>query len=78
MLIIVKECGEILINCQNCLFGTKSFLTRLQCTNTTSTDSNFGVFSPSLSLSMSFFPLLNNITVSISELTILICSLFLF
>ena len=21
--IIVKECGEILINCPNCLFGTK-------------------------------------------------------
>ena len=27
VLIIVKECGEVFINCQNCLFGTKVNIT---------------------------------------------------
>ena len=36
------------------------FSTKLQCTKATSTDSSFGMFSPSLSLSTSFFVLPNN------------------
>ena len=54
--IIVKACREIFINCPNFLSGTKvnntfdicwqSFLTKLQCTKTTSTNSNLGTFSP--------------------------------
>ena len=84
--IIAKECGKIFINCPNCLFGTKvnrifeerwlSFLTRLQCTKTTSTDSNFGTFSSPLPLSMSYFTLPNKFTVS--GVNNFICSLFLF
>ena len=59
--IIVKECGEIFINCSNCLFWTKVnktfnicwklFLTKLHWTKKSSKDSKFGTFSPSLSLS---------------------------
>ena len=84
--IIVKECGEIFINCPNCLFGTKlnktfdvcwsSFLTKLQWTKITSTDSNFGTFSLYFSLSA---PFLCFLTISLfQESTILICILFLF
>ena len=74
LFIIVKECGEIFINCPNCFFGAKlntifdvcwqSFLTKLQWSKTTSTDSNFGTFSLFLSKSPSFFILSNNLLVS--------------
>ena len=84
--IIVKQCGEIFINCTNDLFGTKvnktfdvcwkSFLTRLQCIETSLTVSNFGLFFPSLSVSTSFCYVL---TISLfQKLAILICRLFLF
>ena len=39
-------------------------LTKLQCTQTTSTDSSFGTSSPSLSLSTSFFVMPNSFSVS--------------
>ena len=62
---IVNEWGDILINWSNCSSDTKInnnldacwwfLLTRLQCTKTTSIDSNFGISSPSLSWSTSFF-----------------------
>ena len=42
----------------------KSFLTKLQCTKTTSADYNFGIFSLFLSESTSFFVLPNNSIVS--------------
>ena len=73
---IINGCGEILINCLNCLSGTninntfdacwQSFLTMLQCINTTSTDSNFGIFSQFLFFLMNilFFLLPNNLFVS--------------
>ena len=71
---IVNEWGDILINRPNRLFGTrvnntlgacwKKFLTKLQCTKATSTDSNFGTSSPSLSWSTSFLIRLSNFTVS--------------
>ena len=58
MFSIINECGAILINCPNCLFGTsvnntfdacwQLLFTRLQCTKTTSTDSSFGTSSSSL------------------------------
>ena len=51
---IANQYGDILIYWPNCLFGTKVndtfdacwslLFTRLQCTKTTSTDSNFGTF----------------------------------
>ena len=72
--IIIKDCCEVFISCPNCLFGTKinkifdecswSFLAKLQCTKTTSTDSNFGTISPFLSLSTTFFVLPYNLIVS--------------
>ena len=40
------------------------FSTKLQCTKATSTDSSFGTFSPSLSLSTFFFVLPDNFIVS--------------
>ena len=40
------------------------FLTRLQSTKATSADSNFGMFSPFLSLSTCFFPFPNSFIVS--------------
>ena len=56
---IDKEWNAIVINWLNCIFGTKMnitldaswelLLTKLQCTKTTSTDSNFGTASLSLS-----------------------------
>ena len=61
----LKECGDILINWSNCLFGTKVnntldacwylLLTELQCTTTAPTDSNFGTSSASLPCSISFW-----------------------
>ena len=72
--IIVKTYREIFSNCPNCLFGTKLnntfdacwelFLIKLQWTNTTSTDSNLGTFSPFLLLSTNFFVLPNNFILS--------------
>ena len=76
MLNIINECSAILINCPNCLFGTKVnnifdacwwlLFTKLQCTKTTSADSTS---SPSLSSSTSFFVLLNSF-----KITILVCT----
>ena len=70
---IVNKCVDILIKCPNCLFGTKVnntfdayqwlLFTRLQCTKTTSTNSNFST-SPSLSWLTSFFVLPNSFVVS--------------
>ena len=42
----------------------KSFLTKLQCTNTSSTDSHLGTFSLFSSLSTTLFVLPNNFIVS--------------
>ena len=76
VLTIVDECGDILINCPNCYFAQKKILlldncacwkllfTSLQCTKATSTVSNFGTSSPSLSWSTSLFLVPNNFIVS--------------
>ena len=56
---VVNKWGAIVINCLNCLSGTKVnntldacwklLLTKLQCTKIASADSNFGTSSPLLS-----------------------------
>ena len=84
--IIVKEWGDVLVSCPNCLFGTKVnntldacwylLLAKLQCTKTTSADSNFVTFSPSISWSTSFLYFL--IIPLFQEIIILIYSSSLF
>ena len=46
------------------MYVDNHFLTKLQCTKTTSTDSNFGTFSLFLSDTTSFFVLPHNLIVS--------------
>ena len=74
---MANEWCDILINWPNCLFDTKGnntldaywlkFLTKLQCTKTTSTDSKFGAFSSSLSWSTYFYVLPNHFIVSVDH-----------
>ena len=71
---IFNEWGKIVINWLNCLLRTKVnntldvywqlLLNKLQCSKTTSADSSFGTFFPSLSLSTPFFVLPNSLIVS--------------
>ena len=58
---IVVKCGEIVINWPNYWFDTK--VNNTLDFNKTSTDSNFGTSSPSLSWSTSFFVPPNNLIV---------------
>ena len=84
---IVNEWGAIVIDWPNWLFDTKVnnildacwylLLTKLQCTNGTKADSNFGTSSPSLSRSTYFF--LYFLTISLfQEIIILVYNLFWF
>ena len=75
----VNKSGGIIVNWPNYLSGTKVTNTldacwymlfiKLQCTKTSSTDSNFGASFPSLSWPTSFFVFSNNFIISESNNT---------